>query len=115
MAEKNGINSQQTYHYLKAGWLKKISNKAYIRAGDKAHWAGAAFALEKQLGLFIYVGGLSALELRGYGHFQRFGNVITLYGNAKQKLPLWCLNNEFDGIKFDFCGTRLFGIRNQLG
>lgn len=113
--KKKGVNSQLIYHYLKAGWLKKVSNKAFVRAGDNVHWAGVVYALEKQIRLFVYVGGLTALELQGYGHFQRFDNAITLYGNARQKLPLWCLNNEFEGVILDYCGTRLFGIGNEVG
>ena len=67
--------SQQGYsldlqrRYRKSEWLESIGSGAMIRSGDEVGFEGAVYALQKQAGLTIHPGGITALSLLGRAHF----------------------------------------------
>ncbi len=74
--------------YVAAGWLASAGRGVYVRTGAEPTWAGAVYALQLLLGLPLHVGGLSALDARGFTHFLRFGSKpVRLYGPSR--LPKW--------------------------
>lgn len=102
--------------YKKSHWISSIGRGAYILPGDQVDWAGGLFALQQQLKLNIHVGGKTALQLKGLAHFLTPEiKRITLFGIAKQKLPVWFKNYDW-GVEVDYINTNLFskdiGISN---
>ena len=95
--KEQGITPILKDKYQESLWIESIGHGVVIRKGDKVDWPGALFALQEQLHMEIHVGGKSALELQGYGHFIKFGeSVIHLYVNLDKKLPSWFLNCKWD-------------------
>lgn len=93
---EQGISSLLKQKYQESGWVEAIGYGAVIRAGDTVDWRGALYALQAQLGLKIYVGGKSALELQGYGHFIKFGkSTLHFYTQERKKLPLWFTSHDW--------------------
>jgi hypothetical protein len=84
--------------YRNSGWLKPIGHGAVARAGDRVDWTGGLYALQIQLKLPIYVGGKSALLLKGLAHFipKAKGWELTLYAPPKTKLPAWFRNHSWE-------------------
>ncbi len=88
--EQQGISQQLTQRYQKSSWIDRIGHGAFIRSGDKVEWEGALFAVQKQLNLPIHVGGKTALQILGVGHFLTLGQkpFVSLFGTPGQKLTL---------------------------
>ena len=59
--QQNGISHKLAWWYAEAGWLSRISDGAYIFAGDTANWAGAIATLQQQLNLPIFPGCMKPL------------------------------------------------------
>ena len=96
---EQGVNAQLVARYEKSQWLQSIGHGAYIRNGDRVAWQGGVYAIQSQLGIEVHVGGKTALELAGYGHFMPLsGNAPYLYlfsGFKKKNLPPWFLNYDW--------------------
>lgn len=86
-----GISHDLQKRYEKNGWLKRLSQGAYITLDDSANLNGAIYALQKQLNLSIHIGGISALNnYYGITHNISFSDKNTqLFGFRNEKLPKW--------------------------
>lgn len=86
--EQTGYSRVLMNHYKRYKWVTQIGNGAFCRDGDKPTWIGAIEAIQKQLEKKIYVGGITALSLSGYGHFLRKKERVFLFSTEDQ-LPKW--------------------------
>jgi len=101
--------------YKESGWINSFGRGAYILSGDKVEWPGALFALQSQLGLNIYAGGKTALELKGYAHYlSEQKNRLYLYGDRAQRLPAW-FNDKSLELEVVMIRTNLFPAGSEEG
>ena len=113
---RQGIYQQLAYEYERSGWLERIGRGAYTRPGDHVEWPGGVQAMQSQLGLQVHIGGKSALELKGLGHFASAGkgHYLYLFGCPNQKLPAWFLKHDW-GRRIAYKMPRLFTSEAELG
>ena len=113
---KRGISRQLAAKYCRSGWIKRIGRGGYIRTGDVVALTGAVYALQTQLGFEAHVGGKTALEIQGYGHFLPMKNMpeFYLFGRPGRRLPSW-----FMGVKWEsrvrYHMARLFSGKPEAG
>lgn len=85
-----GVDRRLADKYVQSGWLERLGHGAYKRTGETVDWAGAVHALQRQLGLDLHPGGMTAIELRGYAHYLAFGGrEVFLFGRPGTRLPAW--------------------------
>ncbi len=115
LAER-GIYQQLAFEYERTGWLTRVGRGAYIRPGDLVEWQGAVHTIQSQLGVWVHIGGKSALELSGLGHFVATGkgDYLYLFGAPNQKLPSWFLKHDW-GRRITYKMPRLFSGDFELG
>lgn len=106
-----GISHQLAEYYVKSGWFAKLAAGAFTKVGDKPTWAGCVYVLQTHLNLPVHIGGRTAIELRGYGHYIRKEQRIHLYGAARLKLPTWF--KQLDLFKVIYTTTKLFDHSNE--
>ena len=88
--EQMGISKSLRQEYIKSGWLIPLGKGAYKRFEDEVEWYAGVSALQKQAGLQIHVGALTALEMLGLSHYLRINeNKIYLFSPYKVNLPTW--------------------------
>ncbi|MHC4872035.1 MAG: type IV toxin-antitoxin system AbiEi family antitoxin domain-containing protein [Planctomycetota bacterium] len=102
---KQGISRQLAYRYLKSGWLERVGRGAYKRAGDNPKWFSGLNALQWQLNYKVFAGAHTALNLKGFGHYLALGKEenIYLFGNGKQNLASWFLQQDWKVNIHYFC------------
>ncbi len=88
--KQQDIYPQLIDSYVKHGWLTKLATGLFTRAGDHPGKFHFIAALQSQLDLPIHIGGRSAIELRGHGHYVRFNATLDLFSQSVIKLPGWC-------------------------
>ncbi len=94
---KQGYSLDLLRKYRESGWLESIGTGALIRAGDDVGYEGAVYALQRQLGLSVHPGGITALELLGRAHYLAAKRErIILFGQTGEILPAWFRNREWD-------------------
>ena len=90
------ISDDLRKYYLESGWLEPLGRGAYKRPGDKVAWQGALNALQKQTGINVHLGGLSALEEHGYSHYIRLSKArLYLFSPRQSTLPKWFTNVDW--------------------
>ena len=89
-----GYSTSLRSQYVAAGWLKQPARQVYQRPRGDLVWQQAVISLQTLLGYDLVVGGRSALELQGFGHYlAREDQEVHLYGPHRpptwlSKLPL---------------------------
>lgn len=87
---RQSVDRRLADKYVRSGWLTRLGHGAYVRAGDTVDWPGGLTAIQTQLKLDVHPGGITAFELRGYGHYIALGGrQVTLFGAPDTKLPAW--------------------------
>jgi len=110
-----GVYRQLAQRYVASGWIERLGRGAFVRAGETVDWLGAVYALQAQLGLNIRVGGLTALSLRGYGHYLPLGSGVWVYlfSDSRERLPSWFVRHKWN-VKVRHRCVRLFEDLGQI-
>jgi hypothetical protein len=87
---ENHISNDLARIYVASNWLTRIGRGAYIRTGDTVDWQGALYAMQTQLGLSVHAGGLTALQMKGLGHYLPMTEgTVHLFSDGSERLPDW--------------------------
>jgi len=94
-----GIERHTLDNWIKSKQLISVTQGVYTRPDTKLTWTGIVNSLQKCMGYDLSVGGITALNLLGHGHYAELGNVTTvhLYGNTTP--PKW-INQLLDNVQF---------------
>jgi Transcriptional regulator, AbiEi antitoxin, Type IV TA system/Transcriptional regulator, AbiEi antitoxin N-terminal domain len=84
-----GYSDQLLNKYRRSGWLQSPARGVYRRPGPPLKWQNVVASLDRVMAQPPHVGGLSALELRGYAHFLKSGGPNEIHLYSKEKLPAW--------------------------
>jgi len=88
--EQRGYYGSLRKKYVDSGWLEQPARRVYCRPlrGHRLSWQQVVISLQTLLGIPLILGGRSALEQRGYGHYLTHEqSEVHLYGRSK--LPTW--------------------------
>lgn len=107
--EAQGAYQQLVHEYEKSGWIQRIGQGAYARAGDSVEWTGGLHALQEQMKLPVHAGAKTALQMQGYAHFLPMGKGgnVSLFGSPGTRLPAWFRQYDW-GVEFRYITTKLF-------
>ena len=102
-----GFSHDLQKSYERNGWIKRLSQGAYLKLDEKNDINGAIFALQSQLNLSIHIAANTALNnFYGITHNIGFRNKQQLFGYRGEKLPKWFKNLYENDIEFN-CTTFL--------
>lgn len=107
--KERGVSQPLTFSYVKSGWLAKVGAGAFKKAGDLIEWPGGLYTMQNQANLNIHLGGKSALQYQGYGHYLPMGENYPLYlfGHRNLTLPAWFKNYSWQ-VEVVYAQTNLF-------
>ena len=83
-----GISADLAVHYVRSGWLERLSRGVYCRPGQPLSRDASLFTLQGQI-KGLHVGGKTALDWYGVRHHVASQEVLHLYGWAAARLPEW--------------------------
>lgn len=105
----NQLGRHAIDNLVKSGQLKALVKGVYSRSTTKLTWQGVVCSLQTIFQLDVVAGGLTALELQGFGHYVPMESKIQVQLYASQPLPAW-LNGLFDEVSFiNHTNTELLG------
>lgn len=107
---EHNVSSKLAWWYVRSGWLERIGDKAFKKAGDHVSWLGAVAALHNQLHLPFHVGGKTAIQLLGKSHFIPMQGIkqISLFTNKPIKAPSWLLKKKLWDVDLKIHKALLF-------
>ncbi|NCC04926.1 MAG: hypothetical protein EOM37_13005 [Proteobacteria bacterium] len=83
-----GISADLAVHYVRAGWLTRLTRGVYCRPNDSLALHPSLMLLERRF-TGLHVGGKSALEWYGLRQYVRQQPVLHLFGWVTGQLPDW--------------------------
>jgi len=83
-----GISADLAVHYVRAGWLNRLSRGVFARSGEAPGLYPSLRLLERMIPGF-HVGGKTALNWYGVRHYVAQQETLHLYGSMAAKLPAW--------------------------
>lgn len=113
--KQQGIYQQLVDSYVKHGWLKKLATGLFTRSSDNPTWASFIAVMQQQLKLSVHVGGRSAIDLKGRGHYVRFNYTLDLFGCTQTKLPRWSKTVFKESTQLRYYRTNIFSKAPTLG
>ncbi|MHB1179652.1 MAG: type IV toxin-antitoxin system AbiEi family antitoxin domain-containing protein [Daejeonella sp.] len=107
---ENNLSRHAIDNLVKSQQLHSVSKGIYVRGTTRITWQSAVYALQTILKTDFVIGGITALELQGLGHYLSLsGNqIIHLFGN--DRLPGW-VNELIPEVTFlRHTNNNLFGF-----
>lgn len=83
-----GISADLAVHYVRAGWLKRLTRGVFCRPDDTLALHPSLLLLQRRL-TGLHVGGKSALDWYGVRQYVAQQPVLQLYGWVAGRLPEW--------------------------
>ncbi len=83
-----GISADLAVHYVRAGWLERLTRGVYCRPNDPPALHPSIALLQRQFE-GLHVGGKSALDWHGIRQYVAQHPVLHLYGWKAGRLPEW--------------------------
>ena len=100
-----GYSSALRSKYVSSGWLEQPARGIYKRPGAETHWQHIVVSLQSIMRLPVSVGGLTALEMQGYGHYVPLGDQKRVVLYAETRIPKW-LDEVSSSIQFQTHNAR---------
>ncbi|MGE8158941.1 type IV toxin-antitoxin system AbiEi family antitoxin domain-containing protein [Paraburkholderia sp. NPDC080076] len=85
-----GVEAQQVGELVQQGWLRRMSEDAYLLRGDQPDVDGTIAYLRAFIPN-LHVGGRTALEWHRMTHHLRFRDRIDLWGRSYCSIPSWAV------------------------
>lgn len=83
-----GISADLAVHYVRAGWLSRLTRGVYCKPNDTLALHPSLVLLERTFE-GLHVGGKSALDWYGVRHYLTQQAILHLYGWTAARLPSW--------------------------
>jgi hypothetical protein len=83
-----GISADLAVHYVRAGWLSRLTRGVYRKPDDTLSLHPSLLLLQRRFE-GLHVGGKSALDWYGVRQYVSLRPVLHLYGWSAAKLPAW--------------------------
>ena len=115
--EEQGVYRQLAGRYVKSGWIERIGQGAFKRAGETIDWSGGLYTLQTQLGMSVHPAGKTALQLQGNAHYLPASlkqEKVVLFGSRYEKLPAWFKRYSWE-VDVRYVMTGLFRKDMPLG
>lgn len=87
--DEHGYYRQLLSHYASGGWLESPARGVYRRPGPPLKWQHVVVSLLLTEQLPLHVGGATALEQAGFGHYVRMSGAETIRLYGPGGLPSW--------------------------
>lgn len=101
LAAQASLDKHAIDNLVKSEQLKSLWKGLYTRGKVQLSWQSIAYSLQVVLKTDFVLGGLTALEQKGYSHYLPTSNkkTVHLYGN--DKFPLWLneLSKDFTFVR----------------
>lgn len=84
-----GYSTSLRSQYVAAGWLERPARGVYKVPTGQPTWETVLASLQHLMGRSLHVGGRTALELHGFGHFLAPGQPKEVVVHTHDPLPSW--------------------------
>lgn len=89
LKQETGLSNHAIDNLVKSEQLKLLWKGLYTRGIITPNWQSIVYTLQHILQTDFIIGGLFALELKGFSHYLPNSNKVTIHLYGNDKLPVW--------------------------
>ena len=89
LKQETDLSNHAIDNLVKSEQLKLLWKGLYTRGSIPPNWKSAVYTLQHILETDFIIGGLSALELKGFSHYLPYSKKATIHLYGNDKLPVW--------------------------
>lgn len=89
LKQETDLSNHAIDNLVKSEQLKLLWKGLYTRGIIPPNWQSAVYTLQHILQTDFIIGGLFALELKGFSHYLPNSNKVTIHLYGNDKLPVW--------------------------
>lgn len=89
LKQETGFSNHAIDNLVKSEQLKLLWKGLYTRGVISPTWQSVVYTLQQILQTDFIIGGISALELKGFSHYLPNSNNVTVHLYGNDKLPVW--------------------------
>lgn len=104
---QKGFSVHALDNFVKSGQLESLAHGVYARPKTNITWQGVVRGLQNFPNRELTVGGLTALEMQGLGHYLALGKKKTVHLFGEKNLPLWA-SKILPDVTFSYHKTNAF-------
>lgn len=108
--ELHGYSTSLRTQYVRAGWLERPARGVYKRPTGQLSWEGVIASLQHLMKVPVHVGGRTALELLGFGHFLAESGPVRIDLYTDCALPGWLYTLPLEQTFTSHRPSRLFDL-----
>ncbi len=86
---EQGFSRHTLDNHVKSGQLVAVTSGVYSKANVLLTWQGVVCSLQRMMAVPVLVGGVTALELLGLGHYLSVSAKKTVHLYSQVKAPSW--------------------------
>ncbi len=101
-----GVGGHSLDNALKSEKIQLLATGVYVRTDTPISWWNVIYSLKKMSEQEITVGGITAVELQGFGHYLSGSKLKTVHLYSKNKPPAWLWRIKSD-VSYKWHGTNL--------
>lgn len=108
LKQETHLSNHAIDNLVKSEQLKLLWKGLYTRGIIPPNWQSAVYTLQHILQTDFIIGGLFALELKGFSHYLPNSNKVTIHLYGDDKLPVWANEIVKNVVFVKHTRTRLF-------
>jgi len=89
LKQETDLSNHSIDNLVKSEQLKLLWKGLYTRGITPPNWQSTVYTLQHILQTDFIIGGLFALELKGFSHYLPNSNKVTVHLYGNDKLPVW--------------------------
>lgn len=89
LKQETGLSHHAIDNLVKSEQLKLLWKGLYTRGIIYPNWQGVVYTLQQIVKTDFIIGGLFALELKGFSHYIPHSKSVTVHLYGNDKLPVW--------------------------
>ncbi len=108
LKNETGLSNHAIDNLVKSEQLKLLWKGIYTRGIIPPNWQSVVYTLQQILQTDFIIGGLLALELKGFSHYLPKSSKVTVHLYGNDRLPLWTQKIVKNDIFIKHTRTSLF-------
>lgn len=114
LKQEAGLSNHAIDNLVKSEQLKLLWKGLYTRGITPPNWQSAVYALQHILQTDLIIGGLFALELKGFSHYLPHSKSVTIHLYGNDQLPTWVNEIVKNATFIKHNRTKLFAEMDRL-
>lgn len=113
LKQETGLSNHALDNLVKSEQLKLLWKGIYTRGAIHPNWQSVIYTLQQSVETDFIIGGISALELKGFSQYIAHSKRVNVHLYGNDKLPAWTKEIVKNDVLVKHTRTSLFAVMDK--